>query len=75
MDRYHVTEVYSYPTKIIHPSLKERIIRKTAIKVREFDMIFSNIQNDCMYQKYSYIVNSLVRTAVGCNSSFICLKL
>jgi hypothetical protein len=74
MNRYHVTEVYSYSAKIIPPGLKDRIIHKTAIKVREIDMIFSNIQNDCMYQKYSYIVNSLLRTAVGCNSGFICLK-
>jgi hypothetical protein len=55
-NRYHATEVYSYPAKIIHPSLKERIIRKTAIKVRDFDIMFSNIQNDCMYIMYSYIV-------------------
>jgi len=48
MNRYHVTEVYSYQTKIILPTHKERIIHKTAIKVREFYMIFSNIQNDCM---------------------------
>jgi hypothetical protein len=54
MNRYHATEVYSYPAKIIHADLKQRIIRKTAIKVRDFDMIFSNIQNDCMYQVHSY---------------------
>jgi len=62
--------VYTYSAKIILPNHKERIIRKTAIKVREFDMIFSNIQNDCMYQMYSYIVNSLLRKAVCCNSGF-----
>jgi hypothetical protein len=75
MNRYHVTEVYSYPAKIILPNLKERIIRKTAIKVREFDMVFSNTQNDCMYQIYSYIANSCLRTAVGCNSGFYLSKL
>jgi len=74
MNRYHATEVYSYQAKIKHPGRKERIIHRTAIKVREFDMTFSNIQNDCMYQKYSYSVNSLLRIAVGCNSGFICLK-
>jgi hypothetical protein len=54
MNRYHATEVYSYPTRIVHPDPKGHVIRKTAIKVRGFDMTFSNIQNDCMYQVHSY---------------------